>query len=159
MRTLNVSRAVGVLALVAMAGQARADFQHAYFFGQSTDISTVGPGYWEANDGTYHLTTGGDQSGAMWHTERQHIEGGFVTTFQFSINPTYIDQFAGDGFAFVIQNDALGSSARGGAGSAIGYGPNFTSSTGTFATISNETTALAESVPATRQAIQRVKAL
>ena len=96
MRNSNVSKAVGALALLGLAGQARADFQHAYFFGQSTDIATVGPAYWEANDGTYHLTTGGDQSGAMWHTERQQIDDGFVTTFQFSINPTFVNNSPGD---------------------------------------------------------------
>mgnify|MGYP000966309387 CR=1 FL=1 len=129
---------IGAAGLVmGLAGMANADFQHAYFFGQSSDIATVGAAGFESNDGTYHLTNGGDQSGAMWHNQRQNIVGGFVTTFQFSINPTFINDSPGDGFAFVVQNDADGTAATGGAGSACGYGPNLTSSTGSFSSIHN----------------------
>ncbi|MFO0830229.1 MAG: hypothetical protein U0637_00160 [Phycisphaerales bacterium] len=124
-------------AFAGLAGAASADFQHAYFFGQNSDIATVGVAGFESNDGTYHLTNGGDQSGAMWHTSRQNVMGGFVTTFQFSINPTFVNDSPGDGFAFVLHNDANGTGATGGAGSACGYGPNFTSSTGVFSSIHN----------------------
>ncbi|HEX2838596.1 MAG TPA: hypothetical protein VHN77_10755 [Phycisphaerales bacterium] len=121
----------------SLGAVAQADFQHAYFFGSNPEVATVGATVFDTNDGTYHLTNGGDQSGTMWHTSRQNVMGGFVTTFQFSINPTFVLDSPGDGFAFVIHNDPEGTATTGGAGSACGYGPNFTSSTGTFASISN----------------------
>jgi hypothetical protein len=124
-------------ATIGLAGAASADFQHAYFFGSHADIATVGAAAFDSNDGTYHLTTGGDQAGAMWHAQRQNVMGGFVTTFQFSINPIFVSDSPGDGFAFVIHTDPEGTATTGGAGSACGYGPNFTSSTGPFASISN----------------------
>jgi hypothetical protein len=129
---------IGAAGVAASLGAvAQADFQHAYFFGSTPEVATVGATVFDTNDGTYHLTNGGDQSGTMWHTSRQNVMGGFVTTFQFSINPTFVLDSPGDGFAFVIHNDPEGTATTGGAGSACGYGPNFTSSTGTFASISN----------------------
>ncbi|HYF16214.1 MAG TPA: L-type lectin-domain containing protein [Phycisphaerales bacterium] len=119
--------------VTAAAGTAFAGFQHAYFFGQSPEVSAVGPAAWDPNNGTYRLTTAGDQSGAMWHTARQQIDGGFVTTFTFHIEQGQGDH--GDGFAFVIHNDANGSVARGGGGSSVGYGPGVTNDGGPFVSI------------------------
>jgi len=61
-----------------------------------------------------------NKSGAVWFREKQPVQSGFETTFQFQL--THQDwYFRGtDGFAFVLQNS--GPAALGGIGSAGGFG-------------------------------------
>jgi hypothetical protein len=62
-------------------------------------------------------------AGTAWFaTQQQSVASGFTTVFQFQITHTGA---AADGLAFVIQNSSgngFGTAARGGSGSAIGYG-------------------------------------
>ncbi len=61
-----------------------------------------------------------NQTGAAWSREKQPVESGFETTFQFQL--THEARLIGgaDGFAFVLQNS--GPEALGGRGSAGGFG-------------------------------------
>jgi hypothetical protein len=58
-------------------------------------------------------------AGAVWCTSHQDAGAGFETTFQYKL--TYSSTPA-DGFAFVIQNAAAGTSTIGGGGGSLGYG-------------------------------------
>ncbi len=55
-----------------------------------------------------------NQRGAAWHTSKQLVSLGFTTTFDFQTTGN-----GSDGFAFVIQNDAV--DAMGGGGGGLGY--------------------------------------
>jgi hypothetical protein len=63
-------------------------------------------------------------SGAVWHSQRVFIGGGFVTTAQFTISERsgqvdYLGRRGGDGFAFVIQG--FGDGVLGNDGGGLGY--------------------------------------
>ena len=55
-----------------------------------------------------------NQRGAAWHTSKQLVSLGFTTTFDFQTTGN-----GSDGFAFVVQNDAVDS--MGGGGGGLGY--------------------------------------
>jgi Tol biopolymer transport system component len=57
------------------------------------------------------------QAGAAWQQTRQHVQDGFVSTFQFRISDP--GEYGADGFAFVIQNAS--DTALGTAGCGVGY--------------------------------------
>jgi hypothetical protein len=109
-----------LLALTIAAGSALTafgDFSYAFVFGEPTeDIAKNGDATFA--DGAYRLTTGSDQAGSIFHTTKQQVANGFHTIFSFRIEPSSI---MGDGFAFVIQNDAAMSAALGAGGSDLGY--------------------------------------
>ncbi len=60
-----------------------------------------------------------DRSGAVWFGEKQPVESGFETTFQFQLTGEGGMGHGADGFAFVLQNS--GPEALGGRGSAGGF--------------------------------------
>jgi hypothetical protein len=107
----------GVVALVAGAGQARGDFTIAFPFGVPPEVQLNGSA---THNWSVFLTNAGGQAGSMFHTQKQQVQNGFITTFRFEIQS---GQFiAGDGFALVIHNDSDGSGALGAGGSDLGYG-------------------------------------
>jgi hypothetical protein len=114
-----VNAAVSLAVSAGCGSAAMADFSYAFVFGQPTEIVLLGEAEYSPN-GDMRLTTAGDQSGAMWHEQQQKVDSGFVTTFRFRIETP---NTPGDGFAFVLHNDPAGTTAIGGGGSAMGYGP------------------------------------
>lgn len=127
MKTTAISRfviAAAVLALMSTPLFAQISFTG---FSDLSNLSTNGS---TTNNGgsVLSLTTDGQShvSGSAWFKTRQPVTGSFSTTFQFRI--THIGANGSgpaDGLAFVIQNtvgDDTGLQARGGSGSAIGYG-------------------------------------
>jgi hypothetical protein len=58
--------------------------------------------------------------GAAWYTQTQPVAAGFTTTFQFQITEIEPGDIGADGFAFLVQNDAVDALAAG--GEDIGYG-------------------------------------
>ncbi len=82
------------------------------------------------NGRTLRLTSAGaNQTGAAWYPERQYVEYGFETTFQFRMSQPggLIDEqghAGGDGFAFVIQNSGSNALGAGGAGMGYSFIPN-----------------------------------
>ena len=66
------------------------------------------------------------QSGTVYATNRQRVSDGFSATFQFQISqltgdfPDDAGQVGGDGFSFIIQNNAVTSVGTG--GNELGYG-------------------------------------
>lgn len=79
--------------------------------------TTVGP----IGQKVLRLTADGQShvSGTAWSSTRQNVAAGFTSIFQFQITHT---STPADGIAFVIQNSAAATAARGGSGGAIGYG-------------------------------------
>ncbi len=61
-----------------------------------------------------------NQTGAAWYREKQPVQSGFETTFQFQLTHEARLLGGADGFAFVLQNS--GPEALGGRGSAGGFG-------------------------------------
>jgi hypothetical protein len=120
----SASRYSALLALTlagvaGLATPARADLSYAFFFGEPVEQFTKnGSVEYSQSQIVYLLTTGADQVGSLWHNERQSVANGFHTIFSFSVQP---GQILGDGFAFVLQNDAAGTAAIGGGGSDLGY--------------------------------------
>lgn len=74
------------------------------------------------SSGTIQLTPATlNTAGAIWYSTGVNVQGGFVTTFSFNINPGGSNQ--SDGLAFVIQDDPSGPLAGGntsGGGGAVG---------------------------------------
>jgi hypothetical protein len=58
--------------------------------------------------------------GASWYTNKQPVAQGFTTIFQFQVSSIEAGEFGADGFALVIQNDAVNALAAG--GEDMGYG-------------------------------------
>ena len=58
------------------------------------------------------------QRAAIWYAEKQHIQDGFYTTFQFQIEK--VAKVSADAVVFVIQNDQI--DALGASGGHLGYG-------------------------------------
>lgn len=61
-----------------------------------------------------------NQAGAVWFRDKQLVQSGFETTFQFQLTHGDLLFHGTDGFAFVVQNS--GPEALGGRGSAAGFG-------------------------------------
>ncbi|MFO0856530.1 MAG: hypothetical protein U0640_04130 [Phycisphaerales bacterium] len=108
---------MGVVGMLALAGmnQASADFAIGFPFGLPEEVVL--------NNCTHHdwqvfLTEGGGHAGSMFYSPKQNVQNGFQTTFRFTVTPGNV--VAGDGFAFVIQNQSV--NALGAGGSDIGYG-------------------------------------
>lgn len=59
------------------------------------------------------------QSGAIWYTNKQFIEQGFETIFQFQFTNQGPSVYGADGITFILQN--LSDTAIGGGGGGIGY--------------------------------------
>ena len=110
-----------VFFLVAIATD-RAHAQiHFDDFSSGEGLSLVGDA--RVSDKVLRITrTRAAISGAFWFREKQSVQSGFETTFQFQL--THQNQFSPwrgtDGFAFVLQNS--GPDAMGGLGSALGFG-------------------------------------
>ncbi|NOY52345.1 MAG: hypothetical protein GXP58_01850, partial [Deltaproteobacteria bacterium] len=83
-------------------------------FSDTTDLSLAGSATQYNNK--IRLTNTGYQAGAFWYQNKQLVQKGFDTTFDFQITPT---NSGADGFAFVIQNDS--AAALGGNGGGLGY--------------------------------------
>src|SRR5262249_6422494 len=60
-----------------------------------------------------------NKAGAAWAMQKQHVSGGFETSFQFRLSQMGGMGGGADGFAFVLQNS--GPDALGGRGSAGGF--------------------------------------
>jgi hypothetical protein len=100
-------------ALAAGVALCTTSFDIAAFDG-STPLSMSGSA--QVVDPVLRLTTTtSGQSGSAWYSNTAHVSDGFHTRFTFQIS-----NGTADGFAFVIQNDS--TVARGGSGSALGYG-------------------------------------
>lgn len=124
---------VSSLTLFAITPQAQAASFHYSNFGNSTSLDLIGDV--KTDEATLRLTEAEQEwhAAAAWHNESQDITDGFETTFQFQISDlraaddlyygnSVVDQngnTGGDGFAFVIRNEA--SNAVGYAGGGQGY--------------------------------------
>lgn len=125
---------VSSITLFAIAPEAQAaSFNYNSFSNNSTSIDLVGDV--KTDQASLRLTKAGQEwhAAAAWHNESQDITDGFETTFSFQIsnlraaNDLYdgnsvVDrngETGGDGFAFVIRNQA--SNAVGYAGGGQGY--------------------------------------
>jgi len=123
------------ITLFAIAPQAQAASFYFDSF-QSDDLTSIDlVGDVKTDGATLRLTEAEQEwhAAAAWHNESQDITGGFETTFSFQISDlraaddlyngnSVVDrngEIGGDGFAFVIRNQA--SSALGGHGGAQGY--------------------------------------
>lgn len=112
-----------VLAVVLMAGGASpalADFAYSDF------TSVAGLSF---NGAAVHSSPAisitppiRSAAGSVWHNTPQVVDTGFISNFTFRISD--VAGRGSDGFAFVIQNDAAGTSAIGGTGGAMGYATN-----------------------------------
>ncbi|MGD9690289.1 MAG: immunoglobulin domain-containing protein [Phycisphaerales bacterium] len=113
----RIARAsINVSLVAAAAVPALADFSTPFFF-DTPDVVRNGAAVFDQGQ---RLTTGGGQAGSLWHTQKQSVATGFVTTFQFRIEAGPAE-VAGDGFAFVIQDQLEGTAALGGGGSDLGF--------------------------------------
>ncbi len=110
-------RFLAAAATAALPGVALADVSYAFVFGDPSDSTHVGSSI--HSDGALRLTTDSDQAGAFWHQVPQRVDSGFVTTFNFQIEPGPGNVVRGDGFAFVIQPNSDAELGAGGSG--IGY--------------------------------------
>lgn len=130
---------VGSMTLFAIAPQAQAASFHYSDFSQPSSIDLIGDV--KTDQAALRLTEAGQEfhAAAAWHDESQDITDGFETTFKFQISDlraaddlyhapyakqgvSVVDQngeIGGDGFAFVIRNQA--SNAVGHAGGGQGY--------------------------------------
>ncbi len=82
----------------------------------SNPLSVAGSALVDANNRLVLTPAQSGQAGAAWYASKAHLANGFDTTFSFEITG------AGDGFAFVIQDES--DLALGGGGSGLGYGDN-----------------------------------
>ncbi len=107
------------LVLMSVAGGAQHIFQINNFQATAGDLSLCGQA--EYHETRLRLSSARpEQQGAAWYkTSKLHLANGFETEFTFLISSSGGPQKGGDGFAFVIQNQA--SDILGGTGNDKGY--------------------------------------
>ncbi len=84
-----------------------------------TTLTLNGPPF--LNGPTLRLTNDFGQASSAWYGTKQPVAGAFSTSFTFQITPVTPFEGLADGFAFVIQNAAAGTSALGLGGGSQGY--------------------------------------
>lgn len=115
---LIIAAAAGLAFLAMSLPEAQANFTYTDF-SNPAGLTTNGTA---ATMGTSMLIvtpTGLSQAGSVWHTAKEAV-GTFTTSFDFAVS--HINGVGADGFAFVIQNQAL--NALGATGGALGYADN-----------------------------------
>lgn len=126
MHTLRSIVIAAVVLVVTFMGYFRAQAQQFTYptFAPSFGLTFVGDAV--VNGSRIDLTPSFPYgfSGAVWHTQRVFIGGGFVTTATFTVSERsgqvdYLMRRGGDGFAFVVQGFGDGSLGNNGGG--LGY--------------------------------------
>ncbi len=117
------TRMCGALSAVPVAlaaGSAEAAFTFSYPDFSSTGGLTLVSAAVQSGDTLSITPPAVNQGGAVYRTGKVNVDGGFESTFTFSI--TDVVGPGSDGLAFIIQNDS--QAALGGIGGAIGYATN-----------------------------------
>ncbi|MEO6597670.1 MAG: IPT/TIG domain-containing protein [Planctomycetota bacterium] len=113
-----------VVAAASLSGQSvvYADFSTAGTMLRFGNAALAGPVLRLTNDGVRDMSW-------AWHNQQVPVVAGFDTSFVFRITPPAFGT-TGEGMAFVIQRDAAGAVAYGGADQGLGYGTGVFSSQG-----------------------------
>lgn len=128
-RVALMAGVVGTLGLAASL-QAQVTQQVTYANFNSTGGLTLngsaqtGPGLGSEGNTLQITPPAAWQAGTAWLNAKQVVSEAWSTSFQFRIRDR--GTLGADGLTFCIQNSAAGTSARGGAGGAMGYATNLT---------------------------------
>jgi hypothetical protein len=128
---INSRGVIGLLGIFTVGATGQSALSAITGFGDGSNYSLTG--YTQANDGTIIdnnpptissgtltiTTSSPGEARAAYYNTAQPI-GSFVAQFTFQNSDSVFG--AGDGFAFVLQNDPRGLTAIGGGGAGLGYG-------------------------------------